>query len=478
MKSAIALLLLTLPAAGAPFQGRVVDTRTGSPVYSALVRVMKPSPREVIADLETDRAGHFSAEEIPYGDYRLEISKPNFQPTTVNIQWSATADLHFNIRLVRLGAIEGSVLDAEGKPVHNALVYTFAMEGAAIGPPLRSHSYAQVDAQGKYRVFGLQPGRYAVGVSYSDNRPGVGSGMQLFPNNARPQEFGVSGGEEHHADFSIFSSVVYSLKGVVEASSPAGYGVTLVAAGLRSVALGQMRTGPDSKFEFEGVPGGSYDILVAGPTKGYGVRAIVLETSPTFGRLHVDVGADMENLRVPLAPAKSVSVILKDRPEGCPATASVVLTLLEDWGILSTPNAVANFAKEQSVDGLAPGPYRISVTNPPPGCSAPPKAIDVNASATVELPFERSGSITGSLVEKSRASEAEILLVAMRPESTEANRMVPLDATGQFAVNDLGPGHYLIIVSSGEASETVDVDVLTGKPTQVELHVPARKERP
>ena len=375
--------------------------------------------------------------------------------------------------MVRLAAIEGNVLDSQGKPVRNALVYTFPMEGATPGPPLREHSYVQVDAQGKYRVFGLRPGRYAIGVSYSDNRPGVGSGMLLFPNNASPQPFAASGGEEHHADFSIFSSVLYRLKGAAETSSTAVFGVTLVATGLRSVALVQKQTGPGGTFEFEGVPSGSYDILVSGPTKGYGFRSVVLDSNPTFGRLHIDVGADMENLRIPVSPAKSVTVILKERPEGCPATVNAALSLIEDWGVQGSPNVSASFGKEQSVDGLAPGPYRITAVNLPAGCSATSAAIDLNAKAAVELPFQRTGSISGTL----DSAEGEILLVAMDAASTEANQMVQLDSDAHFTIGGLRPGHYRLIVSSGDVSEALEAEVVAGKPLHVDLHMPAKRER-
>src|SRR6266404_5803624 len=149
----LAIAWFSLQAAAVPFHGRVVDDRTDSPVYSALLRVIRPSPREVIADLETDRAGRFSADEIPAGEYRLEISKANFQPTIMDIQWSASTQQDFHIRLVHLGTIAGKILDSQGQPVRNAIVVTFDM-GERPARPVGS--YVQVDAKGEYRAFGLR----------------------------------------------------------------------------------------------------------------------------------------------------------------------------------------------------------------------------------------------------------------------------------------------------------------------------------
>src|SRR5260221_12083378 len=65
-------------ASAATINGRIVEDHSGSPVASASVRIVKTSVRGLQADLETDGDGRFDAPELTAGDYRLEISKPNY----------------------------------------------------------------------------------------------------------------------------------------------------------------------------------------------------------------------------------------------------------------------------------------------------------------------------------------------------------------------------------------------------------------
>jgi hypothetical protein len=79
----------------------------------------------------------------------------------------------------------------------------------------------------------LRPGDYVVAVSYGASIslfgstgggapvPGLGSGVQFYPDNARPQVFTVTGGETYRADFTLLPNTVYSISGKLEAPAPA-----------------------------------------------------------------------------------------------------------------------------------------------------------------------------------------------------------------------------------------------------------------
>ena len=95
-----------------------------------------------------------------------------------------------------------------------------------------------VDSRGQYRLHGLAPGEYAVAVSYGAStatfgshggavvRPGIGSGVQFYPSNQRPQFFTVSGGEQYrNIDFVVAPAALHSLNGRAVAGSKQNIGL-------------------------------------------------------------------------------------------------------------------------------------------------------------------------------------------------------------------------------------------------------------
>jgi hypothetical protein len=107
------------------------------------------------ADLETYGQGRFEAVELGEGDYRLEISKPNFLPASLRISLKGRDGVvKAPIRIVRMGAITGRVVDQGGKPVTGATA--FALSKPPAGQPLRPRldtgRHASVDPSGRYRL--------------------------------------------------------------------------------------------------------------------------------------------------------------------------------------------------------------------------------------------------------------------------------------------------------------------------------------
>lgn len=110
MRIAALLLALGLVSARAEvLGGRVLEDHSGAPLASAELRVAREGVRKLVAELETDASGRFRAEGIPAGDYRIEISKPNYVSTTVRARVEGSADSLF--RLVRYGVIAGKVYE-------------------------------------------------------------------------------------------------------------------------------------------------------------------------------------------------------------------------------------------------------------------------------------------------------------------------------------------------------------------------------
>src|SRR3712207_5122582 len=95
------LLLIALsvpPAAAQSIQGRVTEDHSGAHVAPAEIRVRRAGAARLVADVETDAAGHFRLPQLPPGEYTFEFTKPNYIPTT--LRFKDTVPTELSVRLV------------------------------------------------------------------------------------------------------------------------------------------------------------------------------------------------------------------------------------------------------------------------------------------------------------------------------------------------------------------------------------------
>jgi hypothetical protein len=506
VRVAVLFAMLASGAVADTLQGMVVEDHSNNPLASVEVRVYRVGIRQLAADLETDGTGRFTAAGLPAGDYRIEASKPNYLSATLRMTGVKGGLL---IRLVRCAVISGEILDAQGKPVRGATAY--AMPKPAGGGPLRPFdalsqgNYSQVNDRGQYRLHDLAPGEYAVAVTYGAStaifgstggasvRTGLGSGVQFYPSNARPQFFAVSGGEEYRADFAILPNTLYSVSGSMELPAPkTRYWLALTTDDQPALAAAVAETKADGSFQFESIAPGSYHLTASGPIGGYGGKGI-LGTEPFFGRGQVGVGGgNVEGISISVQKGRSLSFILRSSvtqmPEGaCPATAQLTLTALEDWATRLDRSAEVNFKKEQTVEQLGPARFQMVVSRLGESCYQPAEAILDLSGALPEGPIvvlvAPAGSIRGKLTGTSRPADYAVALVsADAAAGTQPVQVAFPDAEGRFGFGGLRPGPYRIAAQpSGEASKArwvadrarmVEIRIAAGVPTELELPAP------
>jgi protocatechuate 3,4-dioxygenase beta subunit len=499
-------------ASGAAFaadlEGRIVEDHTGNPLASVEVRVYKTGQRTLAAHLETDSSGRFHAAGLGDGEYRIEATKANFVGATMRLQAIAGGLL---IRLVRCGVITGQVVDAQGQPIPGVTVY--AMPKPLQGPLMpfgapAAGSYTRVDERGQYRLYGLPPGEYAVAAAYgastsmfgstggAEVRSGIGSGVQVYPTNLRPQFFAVTGGEQYrNIDFSIVPAALHGLSGKVALpDAKTEYWLALIADDQPGLATAVTETRPDGSFRFAGIPPGTYTLTASGPVGGYGGKA-VLDPQPYFGRSRVSVAADVEGVAVSVQRARPASFILRLAPgqeaEGaCPATAQVTLTALEDFAAKIDRTGEINSVKERAIADLAPARYQIGVNGLGESCYlASHTIVDLSAGAKdapVPVLVAAAGAIRGKLTGAANPREFAVALVAADAEtSAQPVQVVFPDAAGKFTFGALRPGRYRIVIQpAGEASQArwvtdpasmIEIQIVAGAPTEMELPAPQRR---
>jgi hypothetical protein len=195
---AVLLTILSLPtllwaqgvskqAAKAPrgsISGKVTIKEKSAPgVVVSLRKTDSTNPFEQSQKGTTDQDGLYRIANVPPGSYEVTPSAPAFVPAdpqapkgkTVLVGEDENID-NINFALVRGGVITGKVTDADGRPVMQQQVNIFRVEmfeqQQQQGQQMRQYfpsGGGQTDDRGIYRVFGLLPGRYKVGVGRSDD---------------------------------------------------------------------------------------------------------------------------------------------------------------------------------------------------------------------------------------------------------------------------------------------------------------------
>jgi len=507
MRFVLAALLtfLSITAAAETLQGVVVEDHTSNPLPSVEVRVYRTGVRQLAADLETDEAGRFLAEGLPAGDYRLEVSKPNFVNASVRLPALRSGLV---IRLVHCGVITGQVLDAQGQTVAGASVYAIPKpaDGGALRPfdALSHGNYSQVNARGQYRLHSLAPGEYAVAVTYGSStslfgssgggavRAGLGSGAQFFPNNARPQFFAVSGGEEYHADFAVLPGSLFNLSGKMDLPAPqTRFWLALTTDEQPALATAVTDTKSDGTFRFEGIAPGSYRLTASGPVGGWGGKGI-LRDAPFFGRTQVGVGgANVDGVAIAVQKGRPVSFILRSDPQSaagaCPSTAHLTLRATEDWATQIDRDAEINTQKEQTIDQVAPARFQMVLSGLGETCYQPGGTIlDLSTEfdgKPVAVPVAAAGSIRGKLIGTSRPGDFAVALVSGDPSApAQPVQVIFPDPDGRFSFGRLRPGVYRIAAQpTGSGSKTrwvsdrsrmIEIRIAGGSPTEMELPAP------
>jgi hypothetical protein len=165
----MALLILSAWALhAATVRGNVVEHQTGKPLSRVLMKLLPlPGVPAAVVTTRTTAYGAFEFAAVPAGAYLLSASRKDY--VTVQYgqkQWSSAgqpillddaAAVFLNIRMPRFGAIAGRVLDENEVGIPNQQVVAYKNSRP---PELIARGTA--DEQGRFRIYGLEPGSYLV----------------------------------------------------------------------------------------------------------------------------------------------------------------------------------------------------------------------------------------------------------------------------------------------------------------------------
>jgi hypothetical protein len=220
---------------------------------------------------------------------------------------------------------------------------------------------------------------------------------------------------------------------------------------------------------------------------GYGGKGFINPPPPYFGRMPVSVGVDVEGLTMAVQKGRAVSFVLKPTGAGCPPTAQVNITSVEDFAVHVDKNGPIASEKETPVADLAPARYQVVAMNLGESCFQPSiPLLDLTGGvpgAPVAVAVAPAGAIHGKLAGASDATKYSVALVSAEPEaSSQPLQVVFPDAGGRFTFGGLRPGRYrLAVQAAGEASKArwvsdparmIEFQIPAGAPTDIELPAP------
>ena len=174
LRNSCGLLLAVVAMAQSPpepasVEGTVTHSITGAPILRAHIALRGPGPNAKSYGALTTAEGKFSITGVVPGTYQASADRVGFfMPAGPGGRTSVEVVLrdgdkkeNRKFRLTPLGSISGRVVDQEGEPVESAGVMIDTGQG----------SYSSIrdttDDKGRFRLAGLQPGKYRVKAALS-----------------------------------------------------------------------------------------------------------------------------------------------------------------------------------------------------------------------------------------------------------------------------------------------------------------------
>lgn len=456
---------LVIVAAGAleaaSIRGTVVENQTGRPLARAQVELEPvPGGSGKPASARSNQYGAFEFAGIAAGSYLVSASRLGF----VSVQygqkhWDApgvpvfvesSGSPNLTIRLPRFGAITGTVLDENevGLPEHEVVAYH------ATRPPQLA-GRTRSDDRGRYRLYGLEPGKYfvrTVARQYEDAGylPTFHLDTQRF-NEARAVEVELER-ETPDIDLHPAPGRLVTISG--QLSPPAQVTVTLVSDTGTETTLSDA----SGNFQFHPAGPGQYEVYAQAPADPRSGIQAAYQSFSAFG--------DRTDLHLGLRPLPQLQFAFRNN-QGQPIDYHSV-------HVIARRKDLAGIGKIQSLelstDRLAFLPGRWDLALEVPGYfvssfSAGRQSVEgARADGWNELVITAGGEILQYVLSATPgavhglvtgaghrpAAGAPVYLEAYEPGSRRRLKDLQVtraDAQGQYRFTDLAPGNYHVLSS-------------------------------
>lgn len=289
------------PSSGQPgtgrIRGRVVAVDTNAPLRGARVVAYIADgqrPREAV----TDADGRYEVAQLPAGTFMVSASLEGYLSvaygqrrvqlmetgTEINVAPGQIVE-RIDISMPRAGVIVVRLTDEAGEPLAGAQIqiqrYQYGANGErrlTSAPTGVRGPLSRTDDRGELRAFGLMPGEYTVratvrgirsGAAATATDKGEGFSPTYYPGTVRvadAQFVTIGIGDERTVQFPMVTSRLHRVSGrIVTADGQPPNGMDLQLApgeGESGIIYGAGTAAADGTFAIDGVPDGSYMLLV------------------------------------------------------------------------------------------------------------------------------------------------------------------------------------------------------------------------
>jgi protocatechuate 3,4-dioxygenase beta subunit len=488
------------PPATAAIRGHVIAGDTGLPLRRAEVWLNKTYRTGARHDgwrATTDAEGRYEFKNLPAGRYSLNVSKAPYvsgpwgQPAVnatakmIELQTGETLDrVDFTLR--RGGVITGRVVDEFGEPLSGLEVSARRVQTINGRRQLMPYGpQGSTNDIGEFRIFGLEPGQYAVLALWRRMGPGDptspdrnGYAATYFPgttNEAEAQRFTIAAGQTI-SDLAMALSPIKTarVEGTVVDADGRPMGNTfleVLQSGANYNFIGGQSVQPDGTFIFARLTPGDY-VFRTPPTT---TRQTVAMMKLTVG------GEDIRDLRLVALPLATLSGRIVVDPSLSPPSALSLMATPEE-PLMPGGTKQTSVADDLTFELTAmPGRNRITSPNLPPGWTM--RSVRVNSVDVIDDGFDvKPGEkITGvdvelttkiatiaGLVTNARGEPAKDCTLLIFP--TDSKRWKPSgrylrtarpEQAGRFKVSGLAPAdYYIIAIDKMEPGQWADPDFL------------------
>ncbi len=428
--------------------GHVVD-RAEKPVAGVRIVLRAAGPGAPRYGAATGPDGRFQVRDLPKGLYELTARGRGYAPLTVPglrvPPGSGATDLG-TVILPAGVAVEGQVVDPQGRPVPAAEVRLTAAGGSRTGPGPgeESSSPALTGPDGSFRIEDRRPGETVdLGVRRTGYAPAAAPGLRIPPERPvrivlQPTAM-VEGSTVDPDGKPVAGALVF-----VFPSDPVHVG-----GGAGSDRTLQAQSDGNGRFRVEGVTPGSFELRATAPGRQE-ARLTSLEAQP---------GQDLQGVEVVLA----AGAVLTGRvlsSAGQPV-AGAEMSLLPEGSAPPLLSGGSDLSDEQGryrLEGISPGTHTVQAEHE--GYRPTLRRLDVRADRnTLDLTLEPGAILSGRVVDPQRAPVAGARVFLRPSPGGSSPRGLPSGTSGpdgSFNLSGLADGTYRLLAEKAGFARSRD----------------------
>ncbi|WP_031497244.1 carboxypeptidase-like regulatory domain-containing protein [Bryobacter aggregatus] len=464
------LLPMTVELGGAEAdrQLRVIDAQSGDAIDGALV-VFRFADGTA-AEIRLDSEGILNLPKVPQSGCVSEVRRAGY--LYFSNLGDACSHTVTTVPLLRSGVISGSVQLSSQRPAHGALVQVMRVDDFDLKTETLTHW--SCDDEGKFRAYGLAPGRYRITASL----PELGASLPVYyPGEtevSRAQEVELRPGQLLDGlQWTIPSFERASIVGII--SNPVGKRVEmdLRASGGRAAVLHTRTAKVGVEFAFSDLAAGSYSLTFRESPEDWSSQGLADGSAARAAALVVETGTTTE---VALLPTSRFQFDFIGEAS-CKRRGRLILDSTQAaWE--DEPASYALTGAPLRTLRLPRSTYSVRLAGLELGCYlASPVEAHLASDLTLQLELRRgSATVSGKIV-----GSGQHVLLWKDGEALWTGRVESLDSEGRFAFVQLRGGRYRIlaftefaeiangVASAGQALEVVDdhvVNLSIGKGAQ------------